>query len=195
MARSSNAVRRRQPTKKGVNRPNPQTARAKAVSTTLDPAAQKQVNRLFCAHLQRVATLLLGLMVTAIILVDITHSSRSATVPMMFFSALVAIILYFPISVNKLFGAIKAIGREHAQKRRYADAVYALENFHRIGNMSLDPDGEAHYYLTESYLGLDKRVQAEEIMQWLLRHRKKSEWTPKAEALIARASPPPSVVE
>lgn len=81
------------------------------------------------------------------------------------------ILLPFFVGTNRLFAARLAIGRELAQAGRWREAVAALDPFAGMGQRFLDTSGEAHYWLTRAYAGLDETAKADKARQFVQRHR------------------------
>ena len=152
----------------------------KAGSTSLDPEMEKAVNRLFLRLIRRVALTCAVMLVTGWLVTWATKSSHAASAPVIYYAILLGVAIVYQRGVEQVFTQVRQLGIEKLKQRRYADAVFALDNFHRLGNMNRDRTGEAHYYLMQAYQGMGQTEKATEIRDWLQKHRAKSEWATRA---------------
>ncbi len=127
---------------------------------------------------------ILVMAVVAAAVITIAGATKNSGIGVFFLSVVFGLLISFWRRVGMAFTAVRQLGIERWKQRRYADAVYALEHFHRVGNMSFDANGEAHYYLTLAYLELGQNAKAIEIEAWMRRHRPRSTFTPRATAAI-----------
>ena len=146
----------------------------------LDPETEKAVNRLFLRLVRRVALTCAVMLVTGWLVTLVTKTSKSASAPVIYYAILLGVAIVYQRGVEQVFTQVRQMGIEKLKQRRYADAVFALENFHRLGNMNRDRTGEAHYYLMQAYQGTGQMEKASEVREWLQKHRPKSEWTLRA---------------
>ena len=153
----------------------------------LDPATEREINGLFLALLKRLGMTVIIMMVSSIGVIAVAHASRNAAIGVFFLSVLIGLLISFWRNVERVFQAVKSLGIERQKRRRYADAAYALEHFHRLGNMSFDRDGEAHYYLMLAYLGLNQVDRATAMVDWLRRHRSRFPYADRAAQAVAAA--------
>ena len=150
-------------------------------SATLDPKTEKEINALFIGLMRRLLITCAIMLVLGLITTGIAKSSHAAAAPVIFLSILLGITIAYHRGVDRVFDGVKQIGIDRLRQKRYADAAYALENFHRVGNMGRDRQGEAHYYLIQAYQGLGNADKAAEIAAWMRKHRARSSWTKKME--------------
>jgi len=100
-----------------------------------------------------------------------------------FLSTLVVLLPFF-LGINRLFAARLRLGRDLVGRRRWREAVAALDPFAGPTQRFLDRTGEAHYWLALAYAGAGDQKKAEATRAFLLRHR------PGAWAEKLRAAPP-----
>ena len=148
--------------------------------TTLDPLTEIAVNKLFLGLLRRLAITCVVMLVVGLIVSTIAKYAHTPAAPVIFLSILLGIAIAYHRGVDAVFEGVRKIGIEKLNQKRYADALFALGNFHRVGNMGRDRDGEAHYYLMQTYLAMGDAAKAAEIAAWLHKNRKRSPWTAKA---------------
>lgn len=153
------------------------------ITKPLDAKFEQQITGLVKQFMTRSLLLSAAILVVCEILISRAHIPAKSLPPYM---ALVTFAIVFPFvrGAARVFAQIKQAGRQRCEQRRFADAQFALEYFHRFGQMSFDPDGEAHYFLTRAYLGLGEFQQAGQMARWMQRHRRKSEWTRKAQDAV-----------
>jgi hypothetical protein len=166
------------------SRPKANSSR-RSGSATLDPKTEKEINSLFIGLMRRLLIACAIMLVLGIISTGLTKSAHAPAAPVIFLSILLGVTIAYHRGVDRVFEGVKQIGVDRLRQKRYADAAFALENFHRVGNMGRDRQGEAHYYLMQAYQGLGNTDKAAEIAAWLRKNRKRSEWTKKAEGEIA----------
>ncbi len=148
--------------------------------TTLDPLTEKAVNGLFLGLLKRLAITCVVMLVVGLIVSAIAKYAHTPAAPVIFLSILLGVAIAYHRGVDAVFEGVRQIGIEKLNQKRYADALFALENFHRVGNMGRDRDGEAHYYLMQTYLATGETDKASDIANWLGKNRKRSPWAIKA---------------
>lgn len=148
--------------------------------TILDPLTEKAVNSLFYGLLKRLAITTVVMIVVGLIVSAIAKFAHTPAAPVIFLSILLGVAIAYHRGVDTVFEGVRKIGIEKLAQKRYADALFALENFHRMGNMGRDRDGEAHYYLMQTYLATGETARAADIAQWLGKNRKRSPWAAKA---------------
>jgi hypothetical protein len=187
---SRRPARTKHKTVKSATRPSKDAPADGPGVLTLDLATEKEINGLFLALLKRLALTIVIMMITSVGVITLAHATRSAAIAVFFMSVLVGLLISFWRNVEKAFVAVKQLGIARQQQRRYADAAYALEYFHRLGNMSFDKDGEAHYHLALAYLGLNQPEKAEQMAEWLKRHRSNSPFATRASEAVNRARTP-----
>ena len=151
----------------------------------MDPATGREINRLFLTLLRRLATTVLIMAVVSAVMITTVRPTRNVSVGVVFLSIVLGLLISFWRRVEVVFKEVKQIGMDKWKLRRYADAAFALEHFHRVGNMSFDRDGEAHYFLVLCYLQLGQNDKAMEIEAWMRRGRPSSEYTVCATAAIS----------
>lgn len=185
----------RPPTRPGQKRPvqakpkRPVPSLPRVGVTSVDPETEQAVNRLFMRLIRRVA-LTCGIMfATGWLVTWVAKSSHAVSVPVIYYAILLGVAIVYYRGVEQVFADVRQLGIEKLKQRRYADAVFALENFHRVGNMNRDRTGEAHYYLMQAYRGMGQTEKATEARDWLQKHRSKSEWATRA----TQETPPASV--
>src|SRR5579884_254476 len=180
MSRSAPASKTKAPRQRKTTPPTPEQR------NTLHPALEAELKRLFSGFFKRmlVLFLLVGVVTTfAVAALRLPPTTGMAVQ----FAAAFGVILPYWRGIDRISKYIKQIGRDRVNQRRFADARYALEYFHRLGNMSLDIDGEAHYYLMLAYLGLDDLERARQMVTWLQKNRPRSKWPEKAASVFASA--------
>lgn len=158
----------------------PALALPRTGSASLDPETEKAVNRLFLRLVRRVALTCAVMLATGWLVTWATKSSHAASAPVIYYAILLGVAIVYYRGVEQVFTQVRQMGIEKLKQRRYADAVFALENFHRLGNMNRDRTGEAHYYLMQAYQGMGQTEKAVEILAWLQKHRANTEWTLRA---------------
>lgn len=155
-------------------------------SNTLDPNIEKEVNALFIGLMRRLLITCAIMLVLGLLSTGLAKSAHATAAPIIFLSILLGVTIAYHRGVDKVFEGVKQIGIDKLRQKRYADAAFALENFHRVGNMGRDRQGEAHYYLMQAYQGMGNTEKVAEIAAWLQKHRTRSEWTKKATTEAAR---------
>ncbi len=154
---------------------------------TFDPGTEKEINSLFFRLLKRLGITVIVMMCSAIAVITLARATHNIAYGVFFCSVLIGLLISFWRNVERVFAALKALGIQRQTQRRYADAAYILEHFHRLGNMSFDRDGEAHYYLTLAYLGLNQSERANQMVAWLKRNRSGGPYAGRAADACARA--------
>lgn len=177
MARTSTKPRRK---------PNKAHGAPPAAITTLDPAVEAQLRGIIWRFTFRSLLTFFLVVVVITFAASTLHLSPDIGKSVMFLGAFGAVFPYWR-NLARAFSTILQTGKDKLAQHRYADARYALEYFHRTGNMRFDWDGEAHFYLTLAYLGLEEMEKAEEMVAWLQKYRKKSDWKDKAARALAAA--------
>ena len=160
-------------------KPEPKPVVPRPGSLTLDSKTEKEVNGLFMTLFRRLIITCVIMLLIGLVCTLFAKQARLTAAPVIFFSILLGVSIAYHRGVDKVFSGIKQIGKDRLQEKRYADAVFALDNFHRMGNMGIDRDGEAHYMLMKAYEGLHDTVKTDEIAAWLRKHRSRSQWTAK----------------
>lgn len=152
---------------------------------TVDPKTEKEISDLFVTLLRRLGITCLIMTVIGMITTGIAKVDKSAIAPVIFLSILMGITIAYMRGVKLVFDAVMRVGIKRLEEQKFADSAYALEFFHRPGNRNQDSKGEAHYHLLLAYHKLNQMEKADEIADWMERHRKKSEWTEKARNMHA----------
>lgn len=86
--------------------------------------------------------------------------------------------------LDRLIRHVRQIGRDRLNQRRFADARFVLDYFHRLGTMNLDIEGESHFYLVQALIGLGELDRAAQITAWLQKYRRRWQWPEKARAAL-----------
>ncbi|MBV9851854.1 MAG: hypothetical protein JO250_19480 [Armatimonadetes bacterium] len=107
--------------------------------------------------------------------------------PLDFFSVLVVLTPFFA-GMNKLFAARLELGRDLVRRRRWREAIAALDPFAGPSQRFLDGNGEAHYLLAQAYAGAGDAARAERARAFLRRHRP-GPWAEKLQSDAATPSP------
>ncbi len=159
---------------------------SRAANTTLDPVFEKQIISLIKRFTVR--SLLSSAIILAMCEYALQHSSRPREV-LLPYALVSAFAVAFPYvrAASHTFREIKQLGIKRFQLRKLADAKFALEYFHRFGQMSFDRDGEAHYYLIRTLIGLGEIDTAVKMDLWLQKHRSKFEWAAKSAVAVQDA--------
>ena len=161
-------------------------APVKPVDTTPDPALEKQITKLVSAFMVRI---LISFFIVALLIeygIRQAKVSPQNTLPLIA-AATFGIMFPFVRGAAKVFKEIKRLGIERLEKRKYADAQFALDYFHRFGQMSFDPTGEAHYHLIRAHIGLGNMEKARDLVVWMQKHRRLREWTTQAATALETA--------
>jgi hypothetical protein len=155
--------------------------------TTLDPALEAQTKQVVGRFVVRMALVFVLVGVVSSWGAVLTHA-RGFTAQIIPILAAVGVMLPFQRGLYRLAQQFKQLGREKVAQHRYADARFVLDYFHRFGTMSLDMDGEAHYYLTLACIGLGDLDRARQMADWLQKYRRtRGKWAEKAESAVAAA--------
>ncbi len=109
------------------------------------------------------------------------------TIQLIPIAAAFAVMFPFWRGLDRLIRQVMLYGRERLNQRRFADARYIFEHFHRFGAMNLDMRGEAHFYLVQALIGLGELDRAGEMVGWLERYRSRWPWPEKAATALAAA--------
>lgn len=182
MPRSHSAPKRKRIVS-DIPRPKP-VALPRPGAITLDPKTKKEVDGLFMSLFRRLMITCAIMLIIGLICTLFAKQARMTAAPVIFFSILLGVSIAYHRGVDKVFSGVKQLGKEKLEQKRYADAVFALDYFHRVGNMGLDRDGEAHYLLMTAYEGLHDTVKTTEIAAWMRKHRARSPWTAKIAAKV-----------
>ncbi len=161
-------------------------------SLTPDPAVAGQIRRLLWGFVLRTLALFVLVAVITSLATVVGHlPQRGAQI--ILFASIFGVTVPFWRGLDRVARRIQQRGHEFVEARRYADGRVALEFFHRVGNMGLDRDGEAHFDLVRAHIGLGDLETAETLADWLTRHRPKSKAAAKAQNVLqaARKTQPP----
>jgi hypothetical protein len=163
------------------------SSRARAANTTLDPEFEKLIISLIKRFTVR--SLLSSAIILAMCEYALQHSARPREV-LLPYALVSAFAVAFPYvrAASHTFREIKQLGIKRFQMRKLADAQFALEYFHRFGQMSFDRDGEAHYYLIRTLIDLGNLDTALKMDLWVQKHRSKFEWAGKSASAVQEAS-------
>lgn len=146
----------------------------------------KQISKMVMGFMGRI--LMTFFVIAIVIEIGITQAKVSQPNAMMLVTvATFGIMFPFVRGAGKVFKEILRIGIERLAQRKYADAEFVLEYFHRFGQMSFDPTGKAHYHLVRALLGLGNVDRARMMVAWMQKHRRRNDWTPKAAEALAVA--------
>ncbi len=146
---------------------------------TVDPSIEKAVQKVFFGYVIRMMLTLFLTILTAIVVVHFVKVDKSLAPGMVFMSVMLGLVLSYRRGVAQVFLEIRKLGSERLAQHRYADAVFALEHFHRMGNMGFDKDGRAHYELMLAYQGMGQQARASDMATWLTKYRGRSTYAAK----------------
>ncbi len=159
---------------------------------TVDPSIEREVQKVFTGYLIHMAITLLITMLVALLIVHIAKMEKSIGPGVVFMSVMLGLLFTYRRGVAQVFKEVRKLGSNRLSQRRYADAVFALEHFHRMGNMGFDKDGGAHYDLMLAYQGMGQKERAADMATWLTKYRARSPYTAKL-AAAATLVPDPSL--
>ncbi len=185
----------KRPANKPPKRSAPRTQRIKPGQVTPAPETPREVMKVFTGYWLRMLLTLLLTLLSAALIAFAAHLAHSLWPALLFMSALFGLLVSSRRGLVATFEKLRALGEGKLKQHRYADAVYILENFHRMGNMGFDKDGRAHYLLMLAYSSMGETERAAGIADWLQRYRSKSEYAAslaKKQAVVHDAAPPVS---
>ncbi len=154
----------------------------------VDPSIEKAIQKVFFGYVIRMMLTLFLTILTAIIVVHFVKADKTLTPGIVFMSVMLGLVFSYRRGVAQVFLEVRKLGSERLAQRRYADAVFALEHFHRIGNMGFDRDGRAHYELMLAYHGMGQADRAKNMAEWLTKYRSRSQYTAKLVASSGTAT-------
>ena len=173
--------------RKRSNRPkSAQTPHTRPGAVLVDTAFEKQIIDLIKRFTGR------SLLSSAVILImceyALQHSSRPREV-LLPYATVSAFAVAFPYvrGASRTFKEIKQLGIRQFKAQKFADARFALDYFHRFGQMSFDRDGEAHFYLIRANIRLGDIETAKNLDLWMQKHRSKFDWAAKSTAAVQDA--------
>lgn len=162
-------------------------APAPETRATLDPALETQTKQVVGRFVVRMGFVFVLVGIVSSWGAALTHA-QGFTAQIIPILAAVGVMLPFQRGLYRLAQQFKQLGREKVTQHRYADARFVLDYFHRFGTMSLDMDGEAHYYLTLACIGLGELDRARQMATWLQKYRPtRGKWAEKAASAVASA--------
>ncbi len=107
-----------------------------------------------------------------------------------FLSVFIAFIPFF-LAVERMKAIRMKFGRRYIQSGEWKQAAAALEPYTHFGQRFIDSSGEAHYLASIAQDRLGKRAQAQRNRDFVLNHRKSSEWAAKLREKLQSKAPSP----